>query len=161
MPPTYPHQMRPSITIIGIGNADRGDDGIGLAIAHALSEEAPKHVNVHRLAGNCISLLNLWQQADIAIVIDAVRAVGKPGTIHRIDAHHQPLPQTLFGNSSHSFGVAQAVELARSLHQLPPSLILYGVTGQTFEPGASLSTQVAQALPTVVERICKEVQAYQ
>jgi hydrogenase maturation protease len=156
MPAERPPHPRPAILLIGIGNADRGDDGLGLAVACALSREAPEQVNIQRLSGNSLALLSLWQQADLVIIIDAVQSDAKPGTVYRIEAHHQPLPHTLFGSSSHSFGVAQAIELARSLQQLPPRLIIYGVEGHTFELGASLSPQVAHALPAVVARIRRD-----
>lgn len=154
-----PGQIPTSVLIIGIGNADRGDDGVGLAVADALSHKSPKPVNVHQLTGNCLSLLSLWHQADRVIIIDAVQSGDKPGTIYRIDAHHQPLPASLFGSSSHSFGVTQAIELARALQQLPPRLIIYGIAGDTFELGVPLSPQVAHALPVVIARVRRDILA--
>ena len=56
----------------------------------------------------------------------------------------QPLPAHFAHTSTHAFGVAEAIELARALRQLPSSLVVYGVEGTTFEPGMCLSTAVAE-----------------
>jgi hydrogenase maturation protease len=61
--------------------------------------------------------------------------------------------------STHAFGVAEAIELARVLHQLPPVLVIYGVEGATFELGADLSEQVAAAVPQVVAQVRQELLA--
>jgi hydrogenase maturation protease len=59
--------------------------------------------------------------------------------------------------STHAFGVAEAIELARALRQLPPVLVVYGVEGATFETGAGLSTVVAAAVPQAVARVRQEL----
>ena len=155
-------QPKPAeIVIIGVGNADRGDDGAGVAVAKTLSDDDLDNVDIHQLSGNCLALFDLWSDAERVIIIDAVQSGGKPGTIYRLDAGQHDLPPSLFGNSSHSFGVAQAVELARSLRQLPPHLTIYGIEGHRFDRGAPLSTEVAQALPEIVARLRNEVRYWQ
>lgn len=159
-PPHQPHPIQGEFLIIGVGNADRGDDGVGLAVAGALSDAHLGRVNIHQISGNCLALLDVWSQAERVIIIDAVRSGGTPGTIYRLDAQQQTLPQPMFGNSSHAFGVAHAVEMARSLQQLPPHLIIYGIEGHQFEAGTPLSAAVAQSLPKVVLRIRDEVRCW-
>jgi hydrogenase maturation protease len=61
--------------------------------------------------------------------------------------------------STHVFGVAEAIELARALRQLPPVLVVYGVEGATFEMGAGLSAAVAAVVPQVVAQVRQEVLA--
>ena len=41
--------------------------------------------------------------------------------------------------SSHGFGLAHAVELARALGRLPSRLIVFAIQGETFDYGESLS----------------------
>jgi hydrogenase maturation protease len=53
--------------------------------------------------------------------------------------------------------VAEAVELARSLAQLPPHLVVYGIEGANFAAGVELSPAVEQAVEMVVERLAQEV----
>ena len=118
-------QNKHSILIIGIGNPYRGDDAVGLRIAQDIKKKSPDHVNVIEQSGEGISLMDSWKDSDAVILIDAVYSGAKPGTIHRFDAHTQPIPSKFFHYSTHAFGVAEAIELARALKQLPPHLIVY------------------------------------
>ena len=93
----------------------------------------------------------------MVILCDAVRSGAAPGTIHRLEAHRQPIPAGFFRYSTHAFSVAEAVELARALGQLPPHLVLYGVEGATFTAGVGLSPVVAQAAQAVVRQVLAEV----
>jgi hydrogenase maturation protease len=71
----------------------------------------------------------------------------------------RPLPALFSRVSTHAFGVAEAIELARALGQLPPALVVYGVEGATFEAGAGLSAAVAAAVPQVVAQVRQELLA--
>ena len=143
--------------IIGLGNEYRGDDAVGLIVVRRLREAAPESVRVLEESGEGAALLESWQDADTVILIDAVHSGAKPGTIHRFDAHVQPIARKFFRFSTHAFGVAEAVELARALGRLPPRLIVYGVEGKTFEAGAGLSPEVEAAAQEVAERVLGEV----
>ena len=85
------------------------------------------------------------------LVVDAA-AGAEPGRLHRLDASAQPLPQRLFGSSTHGFGVAEGIELARALGVLPPVCVVYAVEGGRFETGAPMSEAVVRALPVLAER---------
>ena len=148
---------RPPALVIGLGNEYRGDDAVGLVVARRLREAAPESVRVLEESGEGAALIESWQGADFVILIDAVYLGAKPGTIHRFDAHVQPIASKFFRFSTHDFGVAQAVELARALGRLPPRLIVYGVEGKSFEAGVGLSPEVEAAAQEVVERVLAEL----
>jgi len=139
--------------IIGLGNQYRRDDAVGLTVARRLKEAAPAHVRVLEESGESTALMDSWQGADTVILIDAVHSGAKPGSLHRLDAHRQPIPTRFFHYSTHAFGAAEAIELARALGQLPPRLIVYGIEGKTFEAGLGLSPEVEKAAQEVVERV--------
>ena len=139
--------------IIGLGNQYRRDDAVGLTVARHLKEAAPAHVRVLEESGEGTALIESWKGAETVILIDAVHSGAKPGTVRRFDAHGQPIPTRFFHYSTHAFGVAEAVELARVLGQLPPRLIVYGIEGKTFEAGLGLSPEVEKAAQEVVERV--------
>lgn len=147
------------ILIIGIGNIFRGDDAVGLAAAGLLREMQFPGVRVLEVDGDMTRLLDEWQGAEKVLVIDAVTSKSPAGAIFRFDAHEQPLPQKMFATccSCHAFGVAQQIEIARSLHQLPSCLIVYGVEGQDFTLGAKLSPEVQEVLPRLLEQIQREL----
>ncbi len=146
-----------SIKIIGVGNEWRGDDGAGVAVARALRAQALPGVTVLEATGEGAALMAAWQDADVVILIDAVRSGAEPGKIHHFDALDEHLPTDFFHYSTHAFSVAEAVELARVLDQLPPRIIVYGIEGKTYEAGAGLSAEVEQGVEAVVERIGGEV----
>jgi hydrogenase maturation protease len=145
-------------TLIGIGNQFRSDDAVGLIVARRVRAEAPQSVQVVELQGEAFALLDLWDEADTVVLIDAVASGVRPGTIYRFEAHTQPIPSACFHGSTHGLSVAEAIELARALKQLPRRVIVYGVEAQHFGAGIALSPAVAQAVPSVVERILQEVQ---
>jgi len=143
--------------IIGLGNEYRRDDAVGLVVARRLREAAPESVRVLEESGEGAALMDSWKDADAVILIDAVHSGAKPGTIHRFDAHTQPIATKFFRYSTHAFGVAEAVELARALGRLPPRLIVYGVEGKSFEAGLGLSPEVEKAAQEVVERVLEDL----
>jgi hydrogenase maturation protease len=144
--------------IIGVGNEHRRDDAVGLVVARRLKEAAPEHVRVLEESGEAAALMDSWKGADAVILIDAVRSGAKPGTLHRLDAHKQSIPTRFFHYSTHAFGAAEAIELARALSQLPPRVIVYGIEGKTFEAGLGLSPEVEKAAQEVVERALGDLQ---
>ena len=157
MPSKQISQNKLRILVIGVGNAYRGDDAVGLVVAQRLKEQAIDHVSILEESGDGMTLMESWENADTVILVDAVYSGVKPGTLHRFDAHAQPIPVKFFHYSTHAFGVAEAVELSRTFNQLPPHLIIYGIEGKSFEAGAGLSLEVEEAARTVVKCIQHDI----
>jgi hydrogenase maturation protease len=144
--------------VIGVGNEYRRDDGVGLAVVRALAGQLPPGVEVIMQSGEATALMNAWGDANVVILIDAVAVQGTPGKVYRIDANAMPLPAELFSRSTHDFGVAAAIELARTLGQLPSRVIVFGVEGQNFFDGEGLSPLVEQAASKMVDQVMSELQ---
>ncbi len=141
--------------VIGVGNAMRGDDGAGLAVARALAARVGPGVRVMEASGEGAALMDAWCGAETVILVDAARSGAPPGTIHRFDAVREPMPARFFHYSTHAFSVAEAVELARVLGALPPRLLVFGIEGRTFEAGAALSPEAARAAEEAAEEIAR------
>ena len=105
-----------------------------------------------------VELLELMKGASVVWLIDAVRSGQSAGMIHRLDASSGPLAPELFPRSTHAIGVADALELARTLGVLPPKVIVYGIEVSNMEMGLPLSPPVDHALNDVVQLILKEIQ---
>jgi hydrogenase maturation protease len=146
------------ISIIGIGNEDRGDDAVGLLIARTLRELDLRDVVISEHVGEGTSLLAAWQVAESVIIIDAVKADALPGTLVRFDARTESLPTQTFAGFSHAFGVAEAIELGRALQRLPSRLIVFGIVGEQFASGASISPAVLQAIPHTIALVLREIE---
>lgn len=107
--------------------------------------------------GEGAALMEAWKGSDCVVVIDAVCSGASPGAVRRLEAGRGPLPAEMFRGSTHAFGVAEAVELARALNQLPRSVTIFGIEGKNFVAGAEISTEVASALDRVVNAIVQEL----
>ncbi|MDE3154179.1 MAG: hydrogenase maturation protease [Acidobacteriota bacterium] len=145
--------------VIGVGNPLRGDDGVGAAVVRRLRTRVWPGVAVRELDGDGTALMEQWSGAAAVVVVDAMVSGAAPGTIARFDAVREPLPAGAFHLSTHALGLSDAIELARAMEALPPSLIVYGVEGEGFDAGAPLSAAVAAAVPVVAERIAREIAA--
>ena len=157
---TAPASLRsPRVLVLGVGNAYRGDDAVGLVVARHLQEDPLDGVTIVSTAGEGTALLALWQDTDAVVLVDAVQTGARPGTLHRLAVGTQPLPAMFSRVSTHAFGVAEAIELARALHQLPATFVIYGVEGATFEVGADLSAMVAAAVPQTIAQVRQELLA--
>jgi len=143
--------------VIGVGNPARGDAAVGRAVAEHLRGRVGDDVDVVEHDGEVTALLEWLEEADTAILIDAAASGAAPGTIHRLNAHDGPLPRTLFALSTHGFGLAEAVELARAMESLPPACIVYAIEGANFEAGHPLSDAVVTAAREVTERVLGEL----
>jgi hydrogenase maturation protease len=149
--------VKNGVLVIGIGNEFRGDDGAGIQAARRLAALEPPGVTVLEQSGEGATLMETWQTAATVFVVDAVQSADPPGTIYRFDAGREPLPAHFAGYSSHAFGLAEAVAMARLLGQLPARLIVYGVAGRNFDYGVTLSPEVETAVDRLVARLLSEV----
>jgi hydrogenase maturation protease len=145
------------LLILGAGNPFRQDDAAGLQVARRLRARVPAGVKVVEAEGELTSVLEDWRAEEEVILIDAMRSGARPGTVLRFEAHDRPVPASFSNSSTHSFGVAEAVELARALGGLPPRVIIYGIEGKHFAAGEGISREVAHAVGEVVERVLQEM----
>ncbi len=149
--------VRSSRIVLGIGNPDRGDDAAGPAVARLLMGTLPADIEIAEHGGEAAALLGRLDGVAEAYFVDACASGTAAGTVQRFDAATAPLPQGLFGLSSHSFGLAEAVELGRTLGQLPPRCVVYAIEGGAFEPGEPLSPPVKAAVADVARRLRAEL----
>jgi len=145
-----------TICIIGVGNEFRSDDGIGIHVARRLRKLNLSHIEITDNVKDGIELMELWKNKEYVIVIDAVSTVSEPGMIYRFNASKKPLPARFANRSSHTFSVAEAIELSRKLSQLPSKLIIYGIEGKDFSHGEELSDQVQKVSGYVIDLILQE-----
>jgi hydrogenase maturation protease len=144
--------------VIGIGNEYRSDDGVGLRVLREVKEKALAGTVLIECTNGGIDLPETWKTASSVILIDAVSSGARPGTIYRLDALAQPIPTNLSFQSTHSFGIAEVIELARILDQLPARLIVYAIEGKDFSMGTALSPVVERSVQQVVAQLTSEIQ---
>jgi hydrogenase maturation protease len=143
--------------VLGIGNEYRGDDAAGRLVVRRMADWVPAGVEVRECSGESATLMELWQGFERVYLVDAVESRQPPGTLHRIAAHEEEMPRDFFHCSTHAFSLAEAIELARALDELPPEVIVYGIEGRWFESGKKLTPDVEAAIPVVADRIIEEL----
>jgi hydrogenase maturation protease len=134
--------------VIGVGNPSRGDDGAGLEVARRVRSRGS-----YQVVGGSYELMDVWEGADDVVVVDAARSGSVAGTVHRFEAHDESLPGGILATSTHSIGVADVIEMARSLGRLPERLVVYGIEVLDVTPGAGLTASVEHAVDEVVKEI--------
>lgn len=139
--------------VLGVGNCLRRDDGVGVWVARALAARLDDRVEVRVLGDDGFELIDALAGTQAALLIDAVQSGAAPGTVYRFDAAAQALPPALLRCSTHVLGVAEAVELARALGQLPARLAVYGIEGAEFGIGEGLSPPVVAAAEALVDEL--------
>jgi len=139
--------------VLGIGNPDCGDDGVGRLVARMLYGRLPKGVLIAECDGGAAEVLDRIAGADTAILVDAAVSGVRAGTIHQVDCLAGDVVLTGGVASSHGLGVAEAIALARTLGCLPQSCVIYAVEGKRFAPGDELSPEVTHATREVAERV--------
>jgi hydrogenase maturation protease len=135
--------------VIGCGNLERGDDGAGLLVARRLRELG---ADARWWEGEPLRLIDLWEHADYVILVDAVVTGAPAGTIHVWDSRRVSLDSKA-PHSTHGLGLAEAIELARTLNRLPSRLEVYGIEGYCFDRGGGISHEIQYAVDEVVRRI--------
>ena len=145
------------ILVIGIGNEYRSDDAAGLVVARRLRQLSLGNITVIEESGEGTDLMESWKGADTVIIVDAASSGAKPGTIHRIDARAQRIPRGLLRYSTHAFSVGEAIELARAMNRFPPRMVVYGIEGERFDEGTTLSRAVQGSVDTVVELLLRQL----
>ena len=144
------------LSLIGIGNRFRRDDGAGLEVVRRLRLAHPPGVILIEQEGEPASLIEAWSTVEESLVVDAISSGSEPGRLHRFDVTHAPLPTEIFNVSTHALGLPEAVELARELGRLP-RLVVYGIEGESFEAGEGLSDPVQKTVEKLVMDLYHEL----
>jgi hydrogenase maturation protease len=151
------------VTVIGLGNSEMRDDGIGVALVEMLRAElesgaaAPGQplclVTADRdpiYAGACIA------EGGPSLLIDAVDMRREPGAWRVFRSGDADFPSPPREGSTHSLGAADIVEMARALG-CAGGLRLMGIQFADMAPGRGLSPALQGRLPELLETIKQEV----
>ncbi|HXJ92572.1 MAG TPA: hydrogenase maturation protease [Terriglobia bacterium] len=151
--------MKPTtVLIIGVGTAYRNDDAAGLIVAERLRARLPEGASVITHEGEGVSLMEQMAGCESVVVVDAMCSGAEPGVIRRFNAGTQSPPAQMFRHSTHAIGIAEAIELGRTLGKLPRCLIVYGIEGRDFDAGTQLSPAVESSIEIVTRRVLEEAQ---
>ena len=147
---------RGGVLVLCLGNPDRGDDGIGALVAERLRGLLPAGAELRLRTGDILAAIEDWAGFDALICVDAAAAAERPGRMHRIDLACDALPRDIGLASSHAFGLAEAIGLARTLQLAPRQMIVYAIEGACFDAGAPISPELAARADALADEIARE-----
>jgi len=148
-----------TVLIGGIGNVLLGDDGVGPFVVNGLESQFDFQENVELadLGTPGLDLPLYLSGATAVILIDSARFDGEPGSFRRFqkqDLLRIPLHTRI---DPHSPALRESISLVELMGTMPRELLLIGVQGRCFDPGATLSTAVRQSVPQVVDAVRREL----
>jgi hydrogenase maturation protease len=153
--------MSGRVLVIAFGNPLVGDDGAGPAVARELAANAAAAgVRIEDGGTDVLPLPSWWRGEPEVWIIDAVRAGGEPGTVHRLD--HETilsLPQTTA--SLHHLSIPECLRWI--LHAFPEMRAvrfrLWGIEPAVVSTRSGLSEPVAEAVGQVASELWSALSA--
>lgn len=145
------------LLVLGLGNPLCSDDGLGVAAVAELARRYQPPAGTLILDGGTLglSLLPFLEDAEDAILVDAVADDARPGTLVRLEgAEVRPAVEARL--SVHQVGVADLVAAADLRGRLPRRMVIVGLVPATIDLGLGLSPAVAPRLPALVEAVAAE-----
>lgn len=143
--------------ILGIGNLLVGDEGLGVHASRALLEQGvPAGTRVMEAGTSILDILPLLEEPRHLVVMDAMQADGRPGTIYRVPLEACRYTPNI--SSMHGFDLPRAMYLA-GCKQLPDAVV-FGVEPALLDWSLELSGLVAAALPFLLDAVRREVQGF-
>lgn len=140
------------LLVVGCGNPLASDDSAGIEVIEQLQRRRQFLAELRAVPFPGVELLDLFAQADVLLFIDAVLSGELPGTIHLLPLPFPGVePKSLTSCSTHGWGLAASIELARALGRPTPRLVLLGIELSVSSQGFERSQAVGHAVREIVE----------
>ena len=144
---------------MGVGNLLMGDDGIGIHAVLALrKEKLPWNVSVFDGATRAFDVLEYMEGSDKAVIIDAYKKGGAPGSIYRFsfDPADEVLDSAL-NLSMHDINFLDALKAGKGIYRLPAEIVIIGIEPERLECSLGLSVELNRSLPAIIEAVKSEL----
>lgn len=152
------------LVVIGCGNANRSDDGVGVVVAQALqrrlSEQPRAGVKVFDGGTGGMDVMFQARGASRLVIVDASRSGSEPGAVFEVpgeelQADYEP------SLSLHDFRWDHALAAGRRIfrEQFPREVSVWLIEAQSLDFGLELSAPVRAAAARVIERLAGEIDA--
>lgn len=143
------------ILIVGIGNLLYRDDGIGAWVIQEMKKmELPDHIELLDMGTSTMDLIYHLEGMRKLVVIDAMKAGGRPGTIYR-SKPEDLLPKEEQPVSLHDIGLLETLDMAKK-KGMEIETVVIGVEPEILDWGMELSETVKMKIPALIEAVLKE-----
>jgi hydrogenase maturation protease len=140
--------------VVGIGNLLSRDEGVGCHVVHALEGMSLPDVEIID-AGTCADALQLVEDTDKLVIVDAARGGGRPGQVYRFHPEDITLEKKSF-LSLHDMSLLDSLMLMKLWQNMGETVII-GVEPKELGWGLDLSTEVQENMPQIIDAVLAEV----
>ena len=140
--------------VLGIGNVLLRDEGIGCHVVNALEGIPLPDVTVID-GGTYPDMLQLLEDTDKLVIVDAVKGGGVPGEIYHLHLEDITLEHKPF-LSLHDMGLADSLKLMQLWHKIGEAVII-GVEPKEINWGLELSPELQEQMPQIIDAILSEL----
>jgi hydrogenase maturation protease len=143
--------------ILGIGNILLKDEGVGVHVVKRL-KTMPFPENVEVLDGGTagLDLTDFIGGRKKVIVIDAVNAGGKPGTIYRLTKENLDIKPKAIG-SFHEIDFLDALYISEVMNSKPEEVVVIGIEPKDMSIGTELSPEIEELIPEIIRIVKTEL----
>ena len=153
------------LTVIGCGNLNRSDDGVGVLVAQRLQERLRRHpvpgVQVFDCGTAGVDVMFKAKGSTALIIIDAAQTGAEPGAIYEVPGEelareHEPT------YSLHDFRWDHALSAGRKIFrdEFPDDVSVWLIEAKSLNYGLELSEAVAAAADDVYQRVLAAIAAH-
>ena len=140
--------------VVGIGNTLLKDEGVGCHVAHALERIPLPDVEIID-GGTSSDVLQLIDDADKLIIVDAVRGGGVPGEIYRFRPEDVTLEEEHL-LSLHDMSFVDSLKLMRLWRNIGEAVII-GIEPREIGWGLELSAELREKMPRIIDTVLEEL----
>jgi hydrogenase maturation protease len=140
------------IAVIGCGNLNRSDDGVGIEVVRAL--KPADDVKLLDAGTDGMAVMFGARGCATLIVVDSCRTGGEPGSIFEVPGSELAKVHEA-QQGLHGFRWDNALYAGKKIfrEQFPTDVVVLLIEGRTFDLGLSLCREVAEARDKVKARI--------
>jgi len=147
--------------ILGMGNALLKDEGIGCHVVHALESRLVETFPDVKIidAGTCPDVVQLPEDVDKLIIVDAVKGGGTPGQIYRFHLEDITLEAkpSLSLHDTNLIDILMLMRLWYSDSIRIDETVIIGVEPKEIDWGLELSPELRERMPQIIETILAEL----
>jgi hydrogenase maturation protease len=147
--------MTEKILIVGMGNLIYRDEGIGVHIIQEMRKmDLPSHIELLDIGTSTMDLISYLKEVKKLIIIDAMRAGGRPGTIYKCKPEDL-LPKDEGPISLHEIGLLETLNMTKKMG-MEIETVIVGVEPEIMDWGTELTEAVKNKIPMIIEAVLKE-----
>ena len=140
--------------VLGIGNLLLSDEGAGCRCVEELERRYTLPPEVRCVDGGTagFELLPLVEDAQVLIIIDALKDGRQPGTVILVE--DEAVPRLMLTRTSpHQIGISEVLATAQLTGKVPERLLLFGIEPKSLEVAMGLSPEVEQGLEKALDAV--------